>query len=250
MSILAIRPLDEPDDDLYPTPTAQGNSIVLHPDDGERLSVPIQGIELAILTNKGHHDLLALDDIRGFLIVTDCRVAVISSKYDKGTRWSGGLTAMALNVGSRALAGYKSRGTCLVGHVRYAWLSAVGGHTKAGWADTESLRLAVNAEVDGVLRRLHLDVTLPKTQDSTSLARQIAQRAANYRLAANDADSEDELRALQSLAHASRLDSTRGEYALHQFPSSYRFAASTADLSASVARRAEQSLGHSQESLE
>ena len=43
---------------------------------------------------------------------------------------------------------------------------------------------------------------------------------------------------LQALANAPRIESAKGRYALHQFPSSYPFAASTADLPSAVARRA------------
>lgn len=241
MSILTIRDFGELDDALYPSPTADGNGIALSADDGSNpVNFPIQGLRLSVLT-KGDTwaltDLVRIDDASGSGVITDARVAIVSRKYDTGSRWFGGITALALDAGSRAIARYRTRGTCLVGQVRYAWLAGVGGSAKAGWRDYESLRIQLNATVDGTLRRLYLDLILKPETRSTELARVIANRAASYRLAAGDAEGPDELAQLRQLAEARAIPSQKGKYASHTFPGSYPFSQSTANLHEFIARR-------------
>ena len=239
MTILTIRDHGEAEDDLYPTPAYGSNEIILTTSDGVSVvAVPVTAVTLGFLTTAGQSTLLELDDIDGALHVTDSRAALVSTKYNKGSQWSGGLTAMALNVGSRAVASYRSRGTSLVGQVRYAWLLQVGGHRRSGMFGTESMRILLNAPVDDVLRQLYLDVTFPKHVDSLNLACEIARRAATYRLKCNDADRDAEAITLTELAKTPALVSEKGRYAMHKLPSSYPFSASTADLPAYVASKA------------
>lgn len=241
MPILTIRDFGESDDTLFPSPTADGNGVELNTDDGPApLQFPFNGLRLSVLT-KGDTwaltDLVRIDDASGTGVITDSRVAIVSRKYDSGSRWFGGLTALALDAGSRAVARYRTRGTCLAGHVRYAWLAGVGGSTKTGWRDVESLRLQLNARVDDTLRRLYLDLILKPETKSIELARVIANRAATYRLAAGDAEGTEELARLQQLAEAGAIPSEKGRHASHSFPGSYPFSPSTANLHDFIARR-------------
>ena len=49
-------------------------------------------------------------DIKIDFHVTDSRVAFRCEKYDKGSKWAGGLTASVLNIGSRILEANRRRG--------------------------------------------------------------------------------------------------------------------------------------------
>jgi hypothetical protein len=123
-----------------------------------------------------------LREIRADVFITDARVILQCAKYDKGGGWVGspGLS-LALNAVSKIRAARRSRGTALVGHVRYPWLASVGFSPKQGWLDEEVLRLVVRDGTADPTRLLLVDLSLPKEVDSAAVARAIMLRAAAYR---------------------------------------------------------------------
>ena len=75
-------------------------------------------------------------EIRAEVVITDARVILLCSKYDKGGGWVGTPgTALMLNAVSKLRAARRSRGTALVGHIRYPWLISVGFSPKQSWLD-------------------------------------------------------------------------------------------------------------------
>lgn len=149
--------------------------------------------------------ILEVRDIRGKVTLTDGRVTFACSKYDKGGGWFGGVTAIALNAGSKALAARRRRGKMLVAHLRYPWITAVYAQNKNGFLSSERLRIVfVN---DGA--RMQLDFELPKDVDATSVATELIRRAAAFRLQ-HDPELEDEEREqLLALASLAPLEDSR-----------------------------------------
>ncbi|MET7280807.1 hypothetical protein ABZS29_21390 [Kribbella sp. NPDC005582] len=126
--------------------------------------------------------IMELSDIQADLFITDARLIMMCAKYDKGGGWFGSPgMALALNAVSKVLASRRSRGTVLVGHVRYPWLSSVAFSPKQGWLDEETLRLVVRDGTASPSRLLLVDLALPKTADSAAIARAIMLRAVAYR---------------------------------------------------------------------
>lgn len=232
--IVTIRGEGETDDRLHPAPGEGKNALLLSDSDGSHvLTFPARGLTLSERIGSTTDEVLKLQDVKITAYVTDTRVAFACSNYDKGGGWIGGLGAVALNAGSKLAAAMRSRGQVLTGQIRYPWLGAVGGHTKAGWLDDESMLLTTTFRRDGTTIRLRLEFSLPKDVDSTEIAREIARRAARYRLSAGDGqENEKERQGLEQLAEASKLKSSKGEYALHTFPTNWHVSPGTADLAA------------------
>ena len=143
----------------------------------------------------------AADDIRVEVWITDARVALACSTYDKGGTWYGGVTALALTAGERAVAAVRRRGKMLVGQVRYPWISRVGSTAKFGWLTDERVILRFK-DPDGDVWELYL--TLPKRSDAAELAAEVARRAAAYRLSSDPDPQSNTIAALQELLGAER----------------------------------------------
>ena len=208
---------------LHAIPDVTRNGILLEERDGGDVRViSAKGLKL----QAAGATELELDDVAIDVLITDARVALACSKYEKGGGWTGfGLSsivvATAPNAGSKALAAHRRRGKMLVGQVRYPWLAAAGSSNKTGWLSEERLILSVRID-DGVAR---LWLTLPKSTDArrrggrggTALGGSPA-----HRLLCEPAMS-DELRAsLHELAAAGRLEPEKGKTQHHVFRMSWR----------------------------
>jgi hypothetical protein len=203
--VLAVRAVRERPLDavrhglLTPVPATKPDSIVLEPRDGSSVRrLYCNAVEFAVAGDK--RPLMAAREIRGQLFLTDARLAVACTKYDKGGGWIGGVGALAANAGSKMLAAHRRRGKMLVGHIRYPWLSAVYARNRGGMLGTEQLRLVFRTP--GGDDPLVLNFDLPKDTDATAVAAEVVRRAATFRLA-NDpelSDSErEELKRHQAL---------------------------------------------------
>lgn len=170
---------------IFPIPGSQKNTVVFEPRDGEA----IQSLTAKALDFKvGNRTMLRVRKVRIDFFITDARVAVACSKYDKGGGWVGGATAMVVfNTVSKARAKLRSRGKMLAGQVRYPWLRWVASTPKTGFSSEETLILHCAAE-DGTAMTLTL--TLPKNIEASRVAAEIADRAARYRLTSEEFDAE------------------------------------------------------------
>ncbi len=170
---------------LFPIPGAQKNTVVFEPRDGESIqSLTANALEFKV----GNSTMLRVRKVRIDFFITDARLAVACSKYDKGGGWVGGATAMVVfNAVSKARAALRSRGRMLAGQVRYPWLRWVASTPKTGFTSDETLILHCAAE-DGTAMTLTL--TLPKNIEASRVAAEIADRAARYRLSSEELDAE------------------------------------------------------------
>ena len=181
-TICTIMPVFEGPSDVeeslfFPIPALQADTVQLEPRDGQDIK-RLHSTTVEVTIGERNKTLLKAAEIRAQIMVTDARITIACSKYDKGGGWIGGVGAIALNAGSKMLAARRRRGKMLVGQIRYPWISAVYAQNKGGWLGSEVLRVFV--EVDDVSMRL--DLTLPKDVDATAVATELVRRAAAFRL--------------------------------------------------------------------
>ena len=185
-----LIPLD--DGNLLPIPGSQKNTIVFEQRDGTSVQ-PVRGRSATLLLNGRREGRVQKVPVAVF--ITDARVAIACSTFDKGGGWIGSPTAMiVLNIGSKALAAARRRGKMLVGQVRYPSLAEVSHQRKGALGN---LRLS-SPTPDG--RMFTLDVRVQQPADAPSLAVEIARRAANYRLACDPNLSDEDREILEGLA--------------------------------------------------
>ena len=198
-AMLAIRTADEEDGSLYPVPGLQNGSVTMEQWDGEPLRLTGSSITVQELRSGTWRTLQRLRDVKLDLLITDSRLVVSCSKFDKGGGWvgfgGGGVVfALAANGVSKARAAHRRHGKLLVGQVRYSWMRCVGYKPKAGWGSNEEIRLGVVVKSDdGERQELFMDVALPKNVHSAAVARAIVTRAAAYRLTHTQFEDEDRL---------------------------------------------------------
>jgi hypothetical protein len=166
--------------------------------------------------------MIRAKEIRAQILITDARMTIACSKYEKGGGWwgigAGALVAVPLNVGSKMLAARRRRGKMLVGQIRYPWISGVFAQNRSGWSGSETLCVFAGAGGGRVLRLL---VTLPKDLDATAVGTELIQRAAAFRLAHDDEPPSEEKRArLIELCSVEPLTWVKGsgKMAGHNFP--------------------------------
>ena len=170
---------------IFPVPGAQKNTVVFEQRDGEAIqSLTAKALEFKV----GNRTMLRVRKVRIDFFITDARLAVACSKYDKGGGWVGGATTMVVfNTVSKARAKLRSRGKMLAGQVRYPWLRWVASTPKTGYASEEALILHWAAE-NGTAMTLTL--TLPKNLEASRIAAEIVDRAARYRLVSEELDPD------------------------------------------------------------
>lgn len=170
---------------VFPVPGEGKNTVLLEPRDGSS----IQPLNATALTFKvGDRTMLSVRKVRVDLFITDARLALACSRYDKGGGWVGGATGMIVfNSVSKARAALRSRGKVLAGQIRYPWLQWVVSSPKTGWTSEETLVMQCASE-DGT--NLRLTLTLPKNIEAARVAAEIADRAARYRLMSEELDAE------------------------------------------------------------
>lgn len=173
--------------------------------------------------------IVEVREIRAEVVITDARVILLCSKYDKGGGWVGTPgTALMLNAVSKLRAARRSRGTALVGHIRYPWLISVGFSPKQGWLDEEVLRLVVRDGTADPSRLLVVDLNLPKETDSGAVARAIMLRAVQYRTT-HETLTDDELAGFRQLAESPELARPQPKkFAVYAMPTSWQAKPATA----------------------
>jgi len=115
--------------------------------------------------------------------VTDSRVVLRCEKYDKGSSWSGGLAALALDAASSIAAAARRKGKVMLGHIRYEWIRAISysqGQIIITYIDTER-------------NNWTLSLLFKRATDTEFIAHEILRRTCAYRLAMTDErDEKDE----------------------------------------------------------
>ena len=144
-NILTIRTGDHDDGSLYPVLGAERDEVEFEPLDGRSVTkLFAEAAYIYRIVGNGIHEEAHVSDIRMAVYITDARVAVACSKYDKGGGWRGSLIAVPLNAVSMARAAYRRQGPCplsVVGQrgvhrevrVGVLQLPAVAGHRTDRW---------------------------------------------------------------------------------------------------------------------
>jgi hypothetical protein len=193
-NILAVREVGAHDDPLYPAPGDQPDSVQLNAQDGQP-SPPLPATELVVreITPGGTPKrLLRLNDVKATLRITNSRIVVACSKYDKGGGWapwspSAIPVALAANAVSKARASRRRTGKMLVGQVPYQRLLSVGCKPCSTAMGHDQLRIGTVDPTQTAFRGLLLDLTLPRQQSAADVVRQIAGFAATRRLDSGEA---------------------------------------------------------------
>lgn len=232
--MFGIAAIIRPDDDpypMYPIPGSQNDTVCPEPDDGTSpLTLIATEVEVAYSRAGKLKYLSYYRDIRAAVQVTDNRVTVACSKYEKGGGWYGDPFSMiALNAGSKLLAAARRRNKMLTAQVRYPWLSDVGFKEKRGFGSDEGLRLCLTTRTDeGEPMGLFLDLTLRKNHSARQAAAEIIRRSASYRISHDKEFDEGELVKWQRLLNPPPIAYEKGSYAIQALPSSFKAVASTA----------------------
>lgn len=212
-SVLAVRTGEEPTTELYPDPGDTPDSVELQPADGHVQAYSATGLTVVSLARPKPQQLAQFSDITATVLVSDQRVAVACSKYDKGGGRSGfGLGGLAVavttNAVSKGLARRRRKGKTLLGHVRYDWLGQLEATDRTGMLGRNSLQLFLGDPTsDGLLV---LAITLGKRESASSIAADIAGRAALYKAAhVADQTSQPGLLAYAQQPTYESLDGTR-----------------------------------------
>jgi hypothetical protein len=221
-TICTIRDVVEgqfgPEDSLiFPVPALHADAVIVEPRDGTDVRA-VHCCEVEVKAGPENARLLRAPDIRAKVLLTDARLTVACTKYDKGGGWVGGPVAMlALNAGSKFLAVRRRRGKMLVGQIRYPWIRAVYAQNKSGWAGSEKLRVIVQ----GLGHDMRLELTFPKDVDATAIATELVRRAARFRLTHEPELSVEERAQLASLSASPPIVWRKddGRMAGHSFPS-------------------------------
>lgn len=158
-----------------PNPDA-ADDIMREAHDGERVeSEELNGFAIRT-SGETSTTMVEAEKIHGRLLITDSRVAVACSKFDKSGNWTsvGGLAG-------KAMAAHRSKGKMMVSHVRYPWLAGVYARNRDGFGTSEMVRLVV--DLSSVAQaRVFVNLYLPKQSNAMGVATEIIRRAASFRL--------------------------------------------------------------------
>lgn len=231
--ILTIRTAAFDDGSLYPVLGDDRSPIELEDLDGSNVqTVVATALTVSELRGGELRQVARVRDIKAEVIITDARLAVACSKYDKGGGWwgigDGAVVALGINAISKARAAHRRKGKMLVGHARYSWLRSIGAESRAGFTSTEAIRLGVVSKLDGAARDLYLTCTLPKDVSAVAVAQEVAHRAARYRLAHTDIDGDESRSKFEALAAAERLRPEPKKFAFYNLPTYFFVSAATA----------------------
>ena len=114
--------------------------------------------------------------------VTDSRVVLLCEKYDKGSSWSGGLAALALDAASSIAAAARRKGKVMLGHIRYEWISEITYNHKG--------HIGISYK-DGDKNCWTLGLLFKKATDTEFVANEILRRTCAYRLAMTDQEEKE-----------------------------------------------------------
>lgn len=242
-NILEVRTEDESDAALYPILAAgrAPHPIATEPEDGTEIwRLQATGLRVIEVRDGKRVQLAELLDVDVDLLVTASRVIVACQEFEKsGKRWhtdnyldvTGYVAAGLANAIGRARAKSRNRGRCLVGHVRYPWLTQVGATTRTERGTHNALRLQIREKTTHAARLLLLEILLGKSTDAPAIAQRIAQLCAQFHLDRNAPPGSEHHDVFRALATAPVLMPEPKKYAFHVMPSYYYARPDTAYLS-------------------
>lgn len=240
-NIVAVRTAEEIGAGLYPVLADSDSAFLVDLEEADGRNVHrLRATDLTVFEVKGRErvHIGTVRDITVEVYLTDTRLIVACAKYDKGGVWHSGnytdVAGMAIagtaNIISRSRATRRSRGKCLVGHIRYPWLVQVGATSRTGIRTDNALRLEIRDKTPTGVRVLLLEITLDKRANAPALARQIAQRCARYHLDHDITPDNKHHATYQALTTTAALTPERSTYAFHVMPTYYFASAATAYL--------------------
>lgn len=219
-SILAVRTGEEEATELYPDPGSDRNTIELETADGRPQIYAVTSIAVVSLAGPKPKQTGKVADVEAALYVTNSRVAVACSKYDKGGGfggWGVGLVVAAgANAVSKARAAHRRKGKMLVGHVRYGWLGQIEAKDRKGLGGKNSLQLLLADPTPEGSTPLVLDVVLDKHTPAIAIAQDIARRAARHK--AEHVADDKHRPALEAFAEHPTVKSLDGGTVRYQLP--------------------------------
>ena len=221
--VFAIRTADQGGGTLYPVFGEDCLLIEWEESDGDGpLVVEATALTVGELTATGLRRINRVQQIKADTIVSESRVAIACAKFDKGSGWVGfderaPATDRGPHVGAKARAGRRENSRMLVGHIRFPWLSQVGGRPRQRLLGEECLRMVLGENCGGCKRLLAVDLTLTKTADSLHVAQTIVQRAARFCLEHTEVRDEH-VDAFQALLAAERLVPEPTRFAMYKMP--------------------------------
>jgi hypothetical protein len=168
-----------------------------------------------------NQEVLRFSRIAARLLVTDARVAIVCSHYDRGGGWRGDPISMGVfNTVSKLRAAVRSRGQALVGQARYPWIARVGSTARVALGGEERLVIDASETERDTYR---LIIGLSNRADAANLAAEIVRRTAAFRLVSErDLDPEERL-ALTRLQVAAAITPSRSRpndhIYFHEMPS-------------------------------
>jgi len=217
---LTITEPDETPSFAYPSITPE-LTLVMDESDGDTIGpIYANAAKVAQFDAKRQKmvTVASVEDVKIDVYITEARVVLICTKYDKGGGWIGGPAAIALNAGSKILAANRRRGKALTAQMRYPWISRVSFQPKRGLGGVEAIRFRFSSE--GVT--MTLEIQLDKSTDSGPMAFEIVKRLVAYRLADTDEKSAEETRAFRALVDAGQAATPpKGEMGSYVIPTSY-----------------------------
>lgn len=212
---------------VYPSTNAVGDIISEEWDNGlKNVIVPkCVFVERSVKGQPSKYEMV-LDggEIKYKFYVTDSRAIFLCDKYDKGGGYIGmgvgAAVALAANAVSKMNAAARSKGTVLLGHIRYEWLTLIQYRYKKGWLDSDTLQLYYE---DDEKTWWCISVSFEKGTDIDFIANNILQRACKYRLAMNDEKGEKEMAFFTKYADGDKitLNSDRKQFNECYFPNYY-----------------------------
>jgi hypothetical protein len=200
--ILVIRRPDETPDPLFPQPALEPDSVELTPEDGNVATFRCSGLRTQRRVDGNFVTMGELGRSPATAFITDGRLAVACSKYEKGRVWRGWgpmgvIVAGIATLVSTASAAQRRQGQMLVGHVRYEWLTGVIAREGQG-SKNPVIQLLMRDPTEGGVVQLQLH--LNRSDVAHSKAEEIVSRAARHQSAL--AEAGDLRTALEAFAES------------------------------------------------
>jgi hypothetical protein len=220
--ILAVRSGRDTDPTMYPVVgRADRGPIELdHMDGPHVVRVLASGLTVSVVSGRGLRTIAAVHDLAADVFLTDARVAIGCAALRDARGWVGtNPTVLLRNLPIDRAVPPERHHACLVGHVRHPWLQAVGASRRAG--NGRCLRLVMTEAAGIAPRRLALDITVADSVDHEALAREVARRAAQYRLMHDEDLDDEEVRTFEALLDARRMRAEGRRFAMWTMPTYY-----------------------------
>lgn len=203
-TVCAVLPIPEEgepkamDDSFLPVPNHQTDAVRTEPADGGSVThLRANGLEIR---GTQHGVLGKVDGNKVGVAITDCRLTMACTKYDTGGQWLGGLSALALEAGDRAIAAVRRRNKMLVGQIRYPWVAGVAVRGSHGWRKPAKFIVFSSSAAD---EEFVTSISFSKDVDVTAAGLDLVRRVASFWL--NFPDIPEEMRV--ELRAVTELDS-------------------------------------------